>query len=319
MRDRQREHRRAVAAAEVRRGLRHRREERLGPLDQPAPAQHAEAHRQREEPEDRERPEHLEGPGPRQPRAAGDRRRQHEEEHDEHRDVEQPLGHERPHHEALRRVRARRHEHDPHEVPRPRGQDVVAHVAHDGQPVGVAPRGGRVDVVEQRPPALGPQRRAHGVEDDRERERPEVGRGGRERRGGLAQRPPDDGREDERGDDPPGPLQAALAHRAPSSRSSGAARGRRRPRRGRRAPRPAAPSSSSSGRSAPVAGSARRIASARSLRPKRIVCHSERGWATPRSASSGPDVPRRPDARLAPLDPPLDRVDRDRQRLAGSA
>ena len=63
-----------------------------------------------------------------------------DEQREDHRDVEQPLGEQRAEHRLLRRLRARRHQEHAHGVARARGQDVVRGVADDVQAVGVGAR-----------------------------------------------------------------------------------------------------------------------------------------------------------------------------------
>ena len=167
-----------------------------------------------------------------------------QEEHEDHADVEQPLGHDRAEHGAARRRRARRHQHDPHRVAGARRQHVVDRVADRGQRVGVRARGPRA-VVEQQPvPALGAHERVDGVERDRaDAARRSAPAPCGSRGGVLAQRPPHHAGERDDGDDdaehrPHAAQPAAPARLRRRRRSAGRCR-RGRSRRHRRA-RPAA-------------------------------------------------------------------------------
>ena len=126
-----------------------------------------------------------------------------DEQDDEHGDVQQPLGQQRADDGALRRLRARRHQDDADGVAGAGGQHVVAHVADDGERVGV--RAGRVRafVHEQPLPALGAHDRGQGVERDRAEQRGDLGGGVRQLRRLLLGRPPHDEPDpDDRDDDP---------------------------------------------------------------------------------------------------------------------
>ena len=118
-----------------------------------------------------------------------------EEEHEDDGDVEQPLGHDRAQHRALRRLRARRHHHHADRVAGPRRQHVVHGIADHGQRVGVRAQRVRA-VVEQQPlPALGAHQRVDAVERDRPDQRRELSRSVGELGRILAQRPPHHGPE----------------------------------------------------------------------------------------------------------------------------
>ena len=107
-----------------------------------------------------------------------------DEQREDHGDVEQPLGEQRAEHGLLRRRRARGHQEHAHGVARARGQDVVARVADDVEPlrVGAARRGALG--AQQRAPALAAHERGERVERDRAGQRAPLGRGCRGTCGG---------------------------------------------------------------------------------------------------------------------------------------
>ena len=125
------------------------------------------------------------------------------EQHEQDGDVEQPLGHQRADDGAVGRLRARRHQHDADRVAGARGQDVVAHVADDGERVGV----GALRAWRPRPRAAAASARRARRSRARRGRSPRPARGSRPRCAGrrrlLLGRPPDDRAErDERDESP---------------------------------------------------------------------------------------------------------------------
>jgi len=191
----------ALAADERARGSRHRPEEVAQALERAPAAQHLERH-QRDHDEGQGGAEHQQRPVAGEHGVAKDPVGHDHEDRRQGDRVERPLGDDRAEQLALAGLYARREQHHAQHLPGPRGEYVVAHIAHGRERVRVGAPGVDARQVEDAVPALGAQERRDGVDPDAAGnpcDRPAV----TGQRGGVLLRcPPHDGSEgDQRAED----------------------------------------------------------------------------------------------------------------------